>query len=109
MAWAGVPFGHYARLILLYLQAEALRIEHRDIELGRCLRIWLQGLACRSAVTFSGNIRSGGGLADRTFGLSRLLTRAAIARDPEKQSRTIQAPLRKGAKHADRSRTIEGT
>ena len=37
----GVPFGSRARLILLYLQSEAIRTKSREIELGRSLRVWL--------------------------------------------------------------------
>jgi hypothetical protein len=37
----GVPYGSRARLILLYLQSEAIRTQNRDIELGRSLRVWL--------------------------------------------------------------------
>ena len=37
----GVPYGSRARLILLYLQSEAIRTKSREIELGRSLRIWL--------------------------------------------------------------------
>lgn len=39
--WVGVPYGSRARLILLYLQSEALRTSSRDIELGRSLHAWL--------------------------------------------------------------------
>lgn len=39
--FVGVPFGSRARLILLYLQAEALRTNSRDVELGRSLNAWL--------------------------------------------------------------------
>ena len=39
--WVGVPYGSRARLILLYLQSEALRTNSRDIELGRSLHAWL--------------------------------------------------------------------
>jgi len=39
--WVGVPFGSRARLIMLYLQGEALRTKSRDIELGRSLNAWL--------------------------------------------------------------------
>ena len=39
--FVGVPYGSRARLILLYLQAEALRTDSRDIELGRSLHAWL--------------------------------------------------------------------
>ena len=37
----GVPYGSRARLIMLYLQSEAVRTQSRDIELGRSLRNWL--------------------------------------------------------------------
>ena len=37
----GVPYGSRARLILIYLQSEAIRTQSRDITLGRSLRGWL--------------------------------------------------------------------
>jgi Plasmid encoded RepA protein len=40
----GVPYGSRARLILIYLQTEALRTGCREVELGRSLREWLQRL-----------------------------------------------------------------
>jgi hypothetical protein len=40
--YLGVPFGSRARLILLYLQTEAIRHSTRDVELGRSMRDWLQ-------------------------------------------------------------------
>ena len=39
--WVGVPYGSRARLIMLYLQTEALRTGHREVELGRSLNAWL--------------------------------------------------------------------
>ena len=36
----GVPYGSRARLILIYLQSEALRTQSREVELGRSLRHW---------------------------------------------------------------------
>jgi hypothetical protein len=39
--FVGVPYGSRARLILLYLQSEALRTKSRDVELGRSLHAWL--------------------------------------------------------------------
>jgi hypothetical protein len=42
--WVGVPYGSRARLILLFLQSEALRTNSREIELGRSLREWLSRL-----------------------------------------------------------------
>jgi hypothetical protein len=37
----GVPYGSRARLILIYLQSEAIRTQSREITLGRSLRDWL--------------------------------------------------------------------
>jgi len=37
----GVPYGSRARLIMLYLQSEALRTGRREVALGRSLRDWL--------------------------------------------------------------------
>src|SRR5215204_5769104 len=37
----GIPYGSRARLILIYLQSEALRTGTREVELGRSLRVWL--------------------------------------------------------------------
>lgn len=37
----GVPYGSRARLIMLYLQTEALRSNSREVELGRSLHAWL--------------------------------------------------------------------
>lgn len=39
--FVGVPFGSHARLILLYLQTEALRTGRREVELGGSMRSWL--------------------------------------------------------------------
>lgn len=41
MEAVGVPYGSVARLILLFLQTEALRTNSREVELGRSLRHWL--------------------------------------------------------------------
>lgn len=41
MEYVGVPYGSVARLILLFLQTEALRTNSREVELGRSLRHWL--------------------------------------------------------------------
>jgi hypothetical protein len=40
----GVPYGSRARLILLYLQTEAVRTNTREVELGRSLHAWLRRL-----------------------------------------------------------------
>jgi hypothetical protein len=38
----GVPFGSRARLILLYLQTQAVRTQNREVELGRSMRNWIE-------------------------------------------------------------------
>jgi hypothetical protein len=40
----GVPYGSRARLILIFLQSEAIRTRSREIELGSSLRSWLTRL-----------------------------------------------------------------
>jgi hypothetical protein len=37
----GLPYGSFARFILLFLQSEAIRTQSREIELGRSMRMWL--------------------------------------------------------------------
>lgn len=37
----GVPYGSIARMILLYLQTEAVRTRSREVELGRSMNRWL--------------------------------------------------------------------
>lgn len=38
----GVPYGSRARLIMLYLQSEALRTQYREVGLGRSMNQWLE-------------------------------------------------------------------
>src|SRR3954453_22230706 len=40
----GVPYGSRARLILIYLQSEALKTNSREVELGKSLHAWLRRL-----------------------------------------------------------------
>jgi hypothetical protein len=44
MEHVGVPYGSMARLILLFLQTEALRTNSREVELGGSLRQWLTNI-----------------------------------------------------------------
>ena len=43
-SFVGVPYGSRARLIMLFLQSEAVRSGQREIELGRSLHSWLRRL-----------------------------------------------------------------
>ncbi len=38
----GVPYGARARMILLFLQGQAIRTSSREIELGRSLSVWME-------------------------------------------------------------------
>lgn len=38
----GVPYGARARMILLYLQTQAVRTQSREVELGRSMRDWME-------------------------------------------------------------------
>ena len=44
----GIPFGSVARMILLYLQTEAVKTHSRDIPLGRSMNQWLSSLGIDS-------------------------------------------------------------
>lgn len=61
----GVPFGSYARLILLYLQTEALKTGSPEVELGRSWREWMS----RIGVPWGG--KSGHGVREQAELLSR--------------------------------------
>ena len=37
----GLPYGSYARFILLFLQSEPVKTRSREIELGRSMQVWL--------------------------------------------------------------------
>ena len=65
LEWAGVPFGAYARLILLYLQTQALRTGSREVELGRSWRNWME----RIGIPWGG--RSGKAVREQAELLSR--------------------------------------
>lgn len=41
---AGVPYGSVARMILLYLQTEAVRTRSREVELGRSMNRWMTAM-----------------------------------------------------------------
>jgi len=40
----GVPYGYVARLILLYLQTEAVKTKSREVELGHSMHSWLKAM-----------------------------------------------------------------
>lgn len=46
--WIGVPYGSVARLILLYLQTEAIRTNDPEVELGRSMRSWMTRMSLAS-------------------------------------------------------------
>lgn len=40
----GIPYGSKARMILIYLQTQALRSRSREVELGRSLKAWMKAM-----------------------------------------------------------------
>jgi hypothetical protein len=50
-AYYGVPYGPKARLMLLFLQSEALKTRSRFVELGRSMRQWLLSMGVRDCGT----------------------------------------------------------
>ncbi|MGE0415443.1 MAG: replication protein RepA [Acetobacteraceae bacterium] len=57
LTYIGVPFGAHARLIMLYLQTEALRTSCREIELGGSLRQWLTRMGVPIGGTAARSVR----------------------------------------------------
>jgi len=55
--FVGVPFGSHARLILLYLQTEALRTGRREVELGGSMRAWLARVGIPAGGTTGKSVR----------------------------------------------------
>jgi hypothetical protein len=53
----GVPYGSRARLILIYLQSEAIRNKSREVELGTSLRKWLVRLGIPQGGTSMAAVR----------------------------------------------------
>jgi hypothetical protein len=47
----GIPYGSIARMILLYLQTQAVRTKSRDVELGASMNAWLGAMG----ITVGGN------------------------------------------------------
>ena len=45
----GVPYGARARMILLYLQTQAIRTSSREVALGRSMRDWMERMGSPSA------------------------------------------------------------
>lgn len=52
----GVPYGAYARLIMLYLQTQALKTGSRRVELGRSMRAFLEKLGLSIGGTTYGRV-----------------------------------------------------
>jgi hypothetical protein len=57
LVYVGIPFGAHARLIMLYLQTQALRTGSREIELGGSLRQWLTRMGVPIGGTAARSVR----------------------------------------------------
>lgn len=53
----GVPFGAHGRLILLFLQTEAIRTNSREIELGKSLRQWMKRIGISPSGSAARSVR----------------------------------------------------
>lgn len=53
----GVPFGAYARLILLFLNTQAIRTGQREIELGASLKAWMKRIGIKPGGTSFRSVR----------------------------------------------------
>jgi hypothetical protein len=53
-SYIGIPFGSKARMILLYLQTQAIRTSSREVELGPSMRSWMtaMGIATTGGMTY---------------------------------------------------------
>ena len=60
-----VPFGAYPRLILLYLQTQALRTNSREVELGNSWRDWMSRIGCSWGGNTSKSVREQAELLSR--------------------------------------------
>lgn len=90
----GIPYGSKARMILIYLQTQAVRTQSREVELGRSMKAWLTAMgmsntggatykmvteqakrigACRLTfftTTNGGELRTNGAFVDQEFSLA---------------------------------------
>jgi Plasmid encoded RepA protein len=85
LEWVGVPFGAHARLILLYLQTQALRTGNREVELGRSWRDWM----VRIGIPLGG--KSGKSVREQAELLSRCRLTFHIAGSPGRSGLINQA------------------
>lgn len=94
----GVPYGPKARLILLYLQTEAIKSGCRQVELGSSMRSWLARM----------NIAIGGKNMAEVREQSRRIERAliSVAYEGESGTSTWQDTIIRGSFEASRDREI---
>ena len=57
----GVPFGSRARLVLIYLQSESLRLNSKEVPLGKTLHAWLGRLGISHRRQIDGRSPRAGG------------------------------------------------
>ena len=87
----GVPYGARARMILLYLQTQAIRTSSREVALGRSMRDWMERMAFTAAVPRSPCTDCAGTDCSRSSVIARLL---GLSEPPRaKRSRNPGAPL----------------
>ncbi len=67
----GVPYGARARMVLLYLQTQAVRTGSREVELGRSMRAWLERMGVSVGGERGAWIRYAGALTLPASGIRR--------------------------------------
>lgn len=84
----GIPYGSMARLILLYLQTQAVRTKSREVELGASMNAWLKAMGVSVGGKTYRSVRDQANRISRcrlTFtqlnGNAELITNSAFVRD----------------------------
>lgn len=84
----GIPYGSMARLILLYLQTQAVRTKSREVELGASMNAWLKAMGISIGGKTYRSVRDQANRISRcrlTFtqlnGNAELITNSAFVRD----------------------------
>ena len=97
--WRGVPYGAKARLILLYLQSEAVRTNNPEIELGRSMHSWLKRLGVAAGGKTYAQV---GEQADRIASCVLTFTYRGATGDTHWQDSIVRGTFDPRARGADR-------
>jgi len=111
----GVPYGAVARLILLYLQTQAVRTQSREVELGSSMNAWLRAMGVSVGGRTYAAVRDQANRISRcrlTFsrinGGAEIITNGAFVRDAIMPIETETADGRQGTFWREAVRLDEG-